>query len=369
MRRALVSLLPVIGLSIVTAACAPTPPTPTPAPKKEAPAEPTKAAAAPTKAPEPTAAAQATAAAAPAKKVDFPEKGRTVSLVVGYPAGGGADIGARLLAVPLEKELGTSVQVVNKAGAGSQVGLTEVAKSKPDGYTVGYANFSTIITIYLDPDRKAAFGHKDLLPVALHLTDPMAIAVKNDSPIKDIKGLVDAAKAKPGQIRVGTSGILSQDDLVFHQLMKETGTKFALIAFDGAAPAVTALLGDNIDAVALGFSSMMATAKGGQSRIIASIGDGADEFIPGVKSLSQQGFKGYFGVGRGWLVPGGTPREVVNTLSGAIKRAIDSNDHKSRLKDIGQVATYLDPDQFAKYWDDMETTIKPLLEEAKKASQ
>lgn len=359
MRDRLIPIFAALAAVSLLAACTQAPaPAPTQAPSAPKAAEPTKApAVAPTAAP----AAQPTAAPA-AAKTTFPEKGKPVTLVVAYPAGGGADIGARVLAPLLEKELGTSVQVVNKAGAGSQVGVTDAVKSKPDGYTIGYANFSTLITLYLDPSRQAAFARKDFQPVALHLTDPEAVAVKADSKIKDLKDLVDAAKANPGKVRIGTSGIMSQEDLMFARLNKEAGVNLTTIAFDGAAPAVTAMLGDNIEATALGLSSMMATVKGGQSRVIASIGDGGGKFIPGVKSFSEQGFKGYDGVGRGWFVPAGTPMEVVNTLSAAMKRAMQSPEHESKIAELGQVTTYKDPVEFGKYWNDMEVQIKPLVE-------
>lgn len=355
-----VAVLAVASLLVVACSQAPAAaPTQVPAAPKAA--EPTKASA-----PAPTAAPAAQPTAAPAAKTSYPEKGKTVTLVVGYPAGGGADIGARVLAPLLEKELGTPVQVVNKAGAGSQVGVTDAVKSKPDGYTVGYANFSTLITLYLDPTRQAAFGRKDFQPVALHLTDPMAVAVKADSKIQNLKDLIDVAKANPDKAKIGTSGILSQEDLSFAQLSKETGIKFTTIAFDGAAPAVTAMLGDNIEATALGLSSMIATVKGGQSRVIASLGEGGGKFIPGVKSFSEQGFKGYTGVGRGWFVPAGTPKDVVDTLSSAMKRAMESPEHEKKISDLGQLTTYKDPVEFAKYWDDMEAQIKPLVAEMTK---
>lgn len=359
MKRHFASLAAVIALAtLVLGGCAPqaAQPAPTQAPAK---------AAEPTKAPAAAATAEPTKAPAPAKKVDFPEKGKSISLIIGYPAGGGADIAARVLQPILEKELGVPVQVVNRAGAGSQVAIASVATAKPDGYTIGYANWPTMITIYLDPERKATFGRKDLQPLALHVSDPMAIAVKADSPIKGIKDLLDEAKAKPGAIKVGTSGILSHEDLSFRQMEKETGAKLNIIAFDGAAPAVTALLGNHIDAVGLGFSSMLSSAKGGQTRIIATLGAGGDQFLPGTKSMEDQGYKGYFSLGRGWFLPAGTPKEIIEVLDSAFKKSMESEEHKKKILEVGQVTTYKGPEEFGKWWDSMEATVKPLMELAK----
>lgn len=358
--RRTLALITALTLAAFVAACGGPAPTPTAAPAKPA-AEPTKApaapaaptaapAAAPTKAPEPTKPAAA-----------WPEKGKAVQLIIGYPAGGGADIAARVLQPILEKELGTPVQVVNRAGAGSQVAITSVATAKPDGYTLGYANWPTMITIYLDSERKAAFGRKDLQPVALHVSDPMAIAVKADSPYKGIKDLLDAAKAKPDTVKVGTSGILSHEHISFLQMQKETGAKLNIIAFDGASPAVTALLGGHIDGVGLGFSSMLSSAKAGQTRIIASLGEGADQFLPGTKSMAGQGLKGYFALGRGWFYPAGTPKPITDAMSAALKKAFATEEHKKKIFEVGQVTTYMNPEEFGKWWDDMEATVKPLM--------
>src|SRR5450756_719438 len=177
--RFLVSLVVVMMLALVAACSAPTAapsPTAAPAPKEQA--------AAPTKAPEATKPAEPTKAAAPAKTVDFPEKGKSINWIIPYPAGGGSDVAVRITQPYFEKAIGATVNITNKGGAGSQVGITEAVKAKPDGYTVGHANWPTIITLYQDKDRKAAFSRKDFLPVAAHVTDPLAIAVKADSPYK-----------------------------------------------------------------------------------------------------------------------------------------------------------------------------------------
>lgn len=141
----LVAALVVLGLAMAgCSSSAPPAPTQPPSSKAAEPAkatEPTKAAA-PATAPAPTAVP-----AAPAKASSFPDKSKTINLVVPYPAGGGSDIAVRILQPILEKEIGVPVQLVNKGGAGSQVGVTEAAKAKPDGYTIGHANWPTIITL------------------------------------------------------------------------------------------------------------------------------------------------------------------------------------------------------------------------------
>jgi tripartite-type tricarboxylate transporter receptor subunit TctC len=374
MKQFIVSLVAVLALaSLVLTGCsqaAPAAPTQAPSSSSKA-AEPTKAAAPaaePTKAAAP--AAQPTAAAAPAKKIDWPEKNKTISLIIGYAAGGGADIAARIMGPALEKELGVPVQVVNRAGAGSQVAVASVQSAKPDGYTIGYANWPNIITVYQDPERKATFTRKDFLPIALHVADPMAIAVKSDSPYKTMKDLVEAAKAKPDQIKVGHSGLLSNEHLAYLKLQKEFGASFNIVAFDGAAPEVTAVLGGHIDAAGGGFGSMLPHAKSGTMRIIATFApEGKQMGINGVTTMEEQGLKGYYALTRGWFVPKDTPKEVVDVLSAAFKKVILTDEQKAKILESGQVTQYMDPAQMAAYWEKMDTDVEPLMKMAKESEK
>lgn len=362
--RFLVSLVVVMMLALVAACSAPTAapsPTAAPAPKEQA--------AAPTKAPEATKPAEPTKAAAPAKTVDFPEKGKSINWIIPYPAGGGSDVAVRITQPYFEKAIGATVNITNKGGAGSQVGITEAVKAKPDGYTVGHANWPTIITLYQDKDRKAAFSRKDFLPVAAHVTDPLAIAVKADSPYKGIKDLVDAAKANPGKIKVGTSGIMSPEDFAFRTLQKQAGVQFSIVAFDGAAPGNTAIAGGHIDAFGSGISSQLSLAKNGTTRLIATLAPEGRDMMPGLKTMEDQGYKGYFGLTRAWFVPTGTPKETVNALAAAFKQTAEVEEHKKKMSDNGQLVRYMGPDEMVKFWDDMEKFVAPLVDEAKQSAQ
>ena len=169
-----------------------------------------------TPAPAPTTAPAAPAAA----KSTYPEKGKVVTLIIPWGAGGGSDVGARLLTPLMEKDLGVTIEVVNKTGGGPQVGITDLVNAKPDGYTFGMTNLPATAAIYLDAERQATFGRKDLQPVALHVFDPIAVAVRQDSPFKTMKDFMDAAKADPGKIKIATSGILSATHIGFLSLEK-----------------------------------------------------------------------------------------------------------------------------------------------------
>ena len=148
----------------------------------------------------------------PALAASFPQKGKAIQLLVHFTAGGSSDVGARILASGLEKELGTSVVIVNKPGANSQIGMTALAQARPDGYTFGTTNFPVAVTTYLDLERKAVYSRNSFQPLALHVADPNLFAVKANSPYKTLNELVEAAKAKPKTITI-SSGVLNDDQI------------------------------------------------------------------------------------------------------------------------------------------------------------
>lgn len=352
MRRLLVSL--VAGMAIVTnlmiAGCAQAAP---PGKSDRVPAAPSKAAA-------PTTVAQPTTA--PTVKIDFPVKGKVITLIVAYPAGGTVDFTGRLLASQLEKELGTVVQVVNRPGAGSQVGITELVRSKPDGYTIGYTPIPSTITIYLDPERKAVFTRKDIQPVANHVVEPDVMAVSADSPYKTLKDVIDAARAKPDKVTVGFTGLMSHQHLAILQLEKVAGVKFAIVSFDGSAPALSALLGRHIDVQVADQGIFMSQVRSGGVRILGIMDKEESKYLPGVRTFESQGYPVYMGTTRFLSVPAGTPKGVVDTLSAAIKRVLDTEEHQQKLEAGAFTVRYMDPAQIETVWTEMEAQIKPLVE-------
>jgi tripartite-type tricarboxylate transporter receptor subunit TctC len=364
-----VLVLVLLAVPMLMAACGQAAPAaqPTAAPKAAAPAQPTAVpAAAPTQAP---AAPAAAPTQAPAAKATWPEPGKVITLIVPYPAGGGADNTGRLLAQHLEKELGTTVQVVNKGGAGSQVGLTEALTARPDGYTIGYANWPTIQTIYLDPDRQSAFGAKDIQPVAMHLSDPMAMIVAADSPYRTVKDMVDDARANPEKVKASVGGILGPEHFSFLLLEKQTGVKFSIVTFEGGAPAMTAMLGGHVDANTQGIGGVLGQAKSGQIRILATLEKMEKPPVEGVKSMEEQGYNDFFGLSRVAVVPAGTPKNVVDTLAAAMQKISQNAEHNQRAESMGQVSRYMGTEEFIKYAAAMEAQVGPLMEEGKKQRQ
>jgi len=297
-----------------------------------------------------------------AEAADFPAKGRSITILVGFAPGSNTDVGARLLAAPLESELGVPVQVVNKTGAGTQVAMTNLAQAKPDGYTIGYNPLVSLATAYLDPQRKAVFAAKDFEPLAMHIVDPNGVAVAANSPFKNMKDLIDAAMANPFKIKMSDFGIGGGGHLATLELQRLTNTKFSIVHFDGGAPAITALLGGHVDGYSGSVGAMVPQMRSGDLRVLGVVDKVESKFLPGVKTLEAQGIPLLVTSGRALLMPAGGSREVVDVLARVFRKIMESEKHRKAIFDTGQDVRYMDPAQTKAYWVDVERQLKPLIE-------
>lgn len=361
-KRLFVSLVALVAVaSLFSTGCSQTAPSPTPTPKA---AEPTKAAA---PAAQPTAASAAPTTAPAAPKVAFPEKGRPINFIVPWDAGGGSDIGARLLANDLEKVFGTPVVVVNKGGAGSQTGLTDFVRAKPDGYTIAMTNFPSTATVYLDPRRKTIFGRKDFVPLALHAEDVIGLAVRTEDQWKSVKEVFDYVKANPGKVTVTNSGILSPAHVAELLVQKQFGLKFNIVNLQSGAEEAKALLGKTAD---VGFATIGSAygplIRNNSVRPLGIAAKQPSEIWPGVPTWESQGYPFESSSSRGIALPAGTPKEIVDAWSDAMKKAIANEDTKKKMAESGMAIRYMGPDEFAKFWDDQEKALKPIVEDAAK---
>ena len=303
------------------------------------------------------------AATMPPTNIAYPVKGKTITLIVPWPPGGPADLSTRILSPILEQELGTNIEIVNRGGAGTQLGMNELVRSRPDGYTIGQVSLPTLSAVYLNPERQAAFGRKSFQPIAMYLDDPGTIAVGIDSPFKDLKSLLDAAKADPGKLRVGATGVLTQAHLLVLLLEKLSGAKFTAVQFDGGGPALTALLGGHIDCMSGVVSDVALRHKGGQVRALAVVGKEPSPFIPDVKTAEAQGYKLYWGSSRGWAVPTGTPQEIVEKFDSAVRHDTENEGVKRKMWDAGLALRYMPTEAYAANWMEIDGIVRKVFEE------
>jgi tripartite-type tricarboxylate transporter receptor subunit TctC len=309
------------------------------------------------------------AAAGNAGAQDYPNK--PVQLMVAYPAGGSTDVGARIVASIAEKALGQPIVVVNKGGAGGQVGWTEMVRQRPDGYYIGYINLPATNTVILDPERKAIFTEKDFTPIINQVLDPGVIWVRADSPYKTVKDLIDAAKKAPNTIRTATTGILSDDHLAI--LMTEEaapGAIFRLVHLEGGAAQLKEIMAGNIDAAFDNVGSIMTRVKSGEVRALAVMDEVRSKFLPDVPTMRELGYPTVMSNStRGIAGPKGMPEPVLNKLRDVLKKAMDDPEHVSKLENQGLAIKVMVGEEYNRYFLDTHAKAKKYTEWAKSRPQ
>jgi tripartite-type tricarboxylate transporter receptor subunit TctC len=275
------------------------------------------------------AAALGILACVPALAQSWPTK--PVKFISPFPPGGSVDPLARLLAVKLSDALGQPFVVENKTGASGSIGTAFVAKSPPDGYTFVFVFDTHAVNPTLIPNMPFDTV-KDLAPVMLIGTAPMAVAVAPNKPYKTFADVVDAAKAKPDTISYGSIGSGSLGHLTFTLLQQTGGFKVVHIPYKGGGPMVTDALGGQVE-MAIGSVAVLAPhVKGGKLRAIVVTGDKRSSAMPDVPTLAEEGFPGFSALAWwGVYAPAGTPKAIIERLNAELANAIKQPDTKKQL--------------------------------------
>jgi tripartite-type tricarboxylate transporter receptor subunit TctC len=297
-------------------------------------------------------AGAAAALAAPAIAQDFPRK--SLQMIVAFPAGGGTDVGARILASLAEKEIGQPIVVVNKTGAGGQVGWTEFSRARADGYTLGFINLPGLNTIILDPERKSIFQADSFVPVINQVLDPGVIWVKSDSPYKTLDDLVEAARKNPGKISACTTGILSDDHLAILMMHEAAKVEFRIVHFDGGAQQLTGILGGHVEIAFDNVGGIVKRVQSGEVRALAVMDTERSKFLPDVKTTVELGYKTVISNStRGVAVPKGTPANAIKAVEEAFKRAMSNPEHVKKMDDAGLALRVMVGAEYAKYYAEL----------------
>ena len=293
------------------------------------------------------------ASSASAAAADYPT--RPVNLMVAFPAGGSTDVAARILAAIAEKSLGQSIVVVNKGGAGGQVGWTDLARQKPDGYNIGFINLPGVNTVILDPDRKATFNTDSFTPIINQVLDPGVIWIKADNPMKSVKDLIDAAKSKPNTLRTLTTGVLSDDHLAILMVEEAApGAIFRIVHLDGGAPQMTAILGGHADVAFDNVGSIVKRVKSGEVRALAVLDTQRSKFLPDVPTTVELGMKTVVSNStRGIAGPKGMSPAVVKKLQDVFGKAMQDPEHVAKLEDAGIAVKVMVGDEYEKYYREL----------------
>ena len=278
---------------------------------------------------------------------------RPITMVVPFPPGGVADLVGRPVALALEKVLGQPVLVENRAGAGGGIGMQQVARAKPDGYTLLMALSS--ISILPEADRVLGraplFAHRDLVPVARFTADPVVLAVRSEAPWKSVADFIADARKRPGQIPYGSSGNYGTMHVPMEMLAARGGVKLLHVPYTGAGPAVVGLLGGQVEALATGPSSIVQQVKAGKLRVLGSWGSARLAALPDVPTLNEAGFDVEFSQWAGLFVPAGTPDAVITKLRAASKTILSDAAFQQRFETLGTPIQFMDSPEFARFYE------------------
>lgn len=292
---------------------------------------------------------------------EYPSK--PINLVVAYAAGGGTDVSARMFEPFMKKYLGGTIGVVNKPGGNGEVGFSAVATANPDGYTMGMLNFPVFFINM--KTRKTTYSMDSFEIIGPMGGSAHTIGVAADSPIKTLDELIAAAKKDPGVMTIGSSGNFSDDYLAYLQFQKETGIELIHVAFQGAAPARTAVLGKHVNLIAFNVDEAIPFVKNNQIRLFGVMSEERDPQLPGVPTFKEQGYNIISGSTRGLAVPMGTPADVVEKLRGALKSVLEDPEYLKQVADMGQTVDYMDSEAYMQTLKREEQITETLLSEVK----
>lgn len=293
---------------------------------------------------------------------NWPRKGKPISLIVAFAPGGAVDTAARLVAPVLEKELGTNVEVLNKPGAGGQIGYTALTSSKPDGYTFGATGSPSVVVSPLDKSRGAKYTRESFQPLGMQVIDPALIGVAPDSPYNSFQDLIEAAKQTPNKITASTTGIQTGEHFAAVDIEQKTGAKFALVHFsEGSSQATPAFLGGHVQVYIGNVSDATDLVKQKKLKVLGVMGEQRSPFLPDAPTLKEQGVDVIAATARGYSAPAGLPADVATKLEGALKKAIADPAVASKMKDLGLQVNYLSAADYTAFWGKQEETVKSVL--------
>jgi tripartite-type tricarboxylate transporter receptor subunit TctC len=294
-------------------------------------------------------------------RAEYPEK--PIEMIVAFAPGGGTDVAARSIARFMERHLGGNarIAVINKPGAGGEIGWTAVAQAKPDGYTIGFINAPAINALAVE--GKAKYKMDDFQPIANLVYDPGVLVVPKNSAYKSLKDLVEAARKAPSAVVVGTSGASgSSEHIALLNFQRLADTKLTPAFFGGTAPVRQAVLGNHIPAATMNLSEALQIAREGDIRVLGVMSAERSPYLPDAPTFRESGFDVVVGASRGIAAPKGLPADIVAKLEKAVDLALKDPEYLDTAKKAEIPLQYLPADQFKAFLDratsDLEATWK-----------
>jgi tripartite-type tricarboxylate transporter receptor subunit TctC len=278
---------------------------------------------------------------------------RPITLINPFPPGGAADVVARPFAAVLEPLVKQPVVIETKAGAAGQVGGQFAAAATPDGYTllihiVSISGFAEVDKLF---GRQPKFTRADFIPIARLTEGPMVLVVNEQQPYKTLKEFIDDAKAHPGKLIFSSSGLYGALHLPAALLIKAAGIQLKHLPTAGGGPALTAVLGNNAQALVSSVAAANAQMKAGKLRALACFSAQRTAAAPDVPTCKELGYDVEFSIWVGLFAPKGTPDAIVTRVRNETRAAVASEPFKKAVDNIGDVVAYLDQPEFRTFWD------------------
>jgi tripartite-type tricarboxylate transporter receptor subunit TctC len=278
----------------------------------------------------------------------YPDK--PIEWVVPYPAGGGSDVVARILSLPMSKTLGQNIIINNKPGAATNIGADYAAKARPDGYVMLTGDTATMAANPALYSRLSYNVEKDFAPVGLMARFPMILVVHPSVPAKNLTEFLAWAKKQPNGVNYATPGAGSPHHLATELFRELSGLKMVHVGYRGAAPAVQDVIGGQVPVMFVDTASGYQHIQSGRLIPIGVASPKRIATFNTLPTLAEQGLKGFEAYAwQGLVVPAATPPEAVATLSKAVRAALDSTEVKARFQTLGLEAIPSTPAQMAAY--------------------
>jgi tripartite-type tricarboxylate transporter receptor subunit TctC len=289
---------------------------------------------------------------------------RNITMIVAFPPGGQADLAARPVAAALEKILGRSVVVDNRAGAGGMLGNAAAARAEPDGHTLLMALSSMVFLPEAERlyDRKPSYELDHLVPIARVLADPGVLAVRADAPWKSVADLVADAKKRPGAISFSSSGNYGASHVPFEMFQQAAGIKFLHVPYRGGGPALTAFLGSQVDITAQAPGVINPHARDGKVRLLAHWGAKPTPELSGIPTMAELGYPAVeYYIWAGLFVAKGTPAPIIARLRDGMREVMANPQVTSVFVNAGSPPAYQDQPEFEKFVDADAKRLIPVI--------
>lgn len=287
---------------------------------------------------------------------EYPSK--PIELVIPWPAGGRTDIGTRMIAPYLEKVMGVPVVVINKVGGGGIIGMTYLRDAKPDGYTISSGGQALSYFQYQKPETPSVW---DYTWIARTYWTPMVVAVPSKSPFKNIKELVEFAKANPGKLRHGNTATGSTTHIGSEKFAKKFKIKFTQVPYKGEGDTVKGLGTGEVDLAFGLYVAFRPLVEDGEIRILGVADEKRDHLYPQIPTLREQGFDHLEPTWEAIHMPKGLPKNVLDKLSESCKKTLTNSELTEKFGKIGLDLSYQSGPEFTEWLKGWDKEVKEII--------